>query len=284
MIGFADIGTAYISVRRVSLGGVCNFAALALIFLLAPCDRGMAHEFWLEMESYRPPVGARVSVTYRIGQNFDGDSYPYLGDDTERFSLVTSQGEANIQAVDGDDPAAQIQFRRGGLATVVYRDTIGNQFFETFEKFEAYLKAEGLERFGGIHRARSKPMTKIHERYFRCAKALVAVGDGGGEDRAVGLPLELVLEHNPYKMRKEANLPVRLLYKGKPLSGATIKLFSQYRPSEPIIKRSDAAGRVSFQLPASSRYMLHSVHMREPSQSEHGDWYSLWASLTFELP
>jgi len=67
------------------------------------------------------------------------------------------------------------------------------------------------------------------ERYSRCAKSIVQVGPpgAGSQDhvsKPVGLPLEIVPEANPYGVPRSAALPVRVIYAGRPLAGALVKL------------------------------------------------------------
>ncbi len=45
-----------------------------------------------------------------------------------------------------------------------------------------------------------------------------------GEDRLVGMPLELLAEENPYVTQK-SSLPVRLFWQGEPISDIQIRIF-----------------------------------------------------------
>ncbi len=146
------------------------------------------------------------------------------------------------------------------------------------------LRYEHLDRFIAVHQQAGKPQAKIREQYSRCSKALVSVGKGGGVDRPVGLPLELIAERNPYAWPTDEKLPVRLLFEGKPLSGVTIKLFSHDAPAQPKRYVSDDDGRIVVDLPRAGEYLVHTLHMREPRAGEQADWVSLWASLTFARP
>lgn len=262
-----------------TIAAACS-AGLALIVTVFPA---LAHEFWLEPVMLTPRVGARVPIVHRIGQNFEGDSYPYVRAWFRRFTHIDARGEQPIKGVEGDDPAAEVRFANRGLSILVYHSNPDEVVFETMEKFGSYLKDEGLERFEKLHTELGKPLMKIRELYTRCAKALVSVG-GGGNDRPVGLPLELIAERNPYELGGTDNvLPVRLLHEGKPLEGATIKVFNEKDRKRHRRFITDAEGRARVELPIKDRYLLAAVHMLAPTASEQkkADWTSLWASLTF---
>jgi len=253
-------------------------------YVLLSAAAADAHEFWLEPIDYRPAVGDSVPIVQRAGLDFAGLSYPYLREDTRRFSLFAPEGEQPIQAIEGDDPAAEVAFAKPGLTTIVYHGAANELVFETMAKFEESLRYEHLDPIIDAHVRSGKPNTNIKEQYSRCAKALVAVGSGEGEDRPIGLPLELIAERNPYQLKPGEPLPVRLLHEGKPLGGVTIKIFSHDDPQSPRQQVTDAEGRIAVALPKHGEYLIHAVHMRAPREREAADWVSLWASLTFLRP
>ena len=269
--------------RIIVVACAVGMAVTALTVRPAP---GCAHEFWLEPVLLTPKVGASVPIVHRIGQNFEGDSYPYVRAWFRRFSHIDARGERPIKGIEGDDPAAEVLGTNRGLSILVYHRNPDEVVFETMEKFGSYLKDEGLERFEKVHTDLGKPQSKIREVYTPCAKALVSVG-GGGNDRPVGLPLELIAERNPYDLGNADNvLPVRLLHEGKPLAGATIKVFNEKDRKSPRRFITDADGRARIELPVRDRYLLGAVHMLAPTPAEQkkADWTSLWASLTFMRP
>lgn len=263
-----------------------TIAAAIVAVLAAVPPSAEAHEFWLEPVLFTPKTGASVPIVHRIGQNFEGDSYPYVRSWFRRFALVDARGERPIKSVEGDDPAAEVRFGASGLAIVVLQSTPDEAVFENMEKFRAYLKEEGLERFEKVHTELGRPLTGIRELYTRCAKALVSVGGRNGSDRAVGLPLELIAERSPYALGADMVLPVRLMHAGKPLEGATVKVFNERDRATHRRFVTDAEGRVLVHLPVRDRYLVSAVHMLPPTAAEQkkADWTSLWASLTFMRP
>jgi uncharacterized GH25 family protein len=265
-----------------------KLAALLALWLLSAglCAPALAHDFWIEPESFRPMPGARVPLRVYVGQNFAGDSIPYFPDRFERYVSVGPTGEHAIPGVLGDDPAGAVTAAAPGVYILALRTKPDKVSFDTSEEFERYLRAEGLERHLARHQSRHKPGKVIHETYFRCAKSLLAAGNirTDAADKALGLPLELIAETNPYQLGNNRRLRLRLLYLNKPLEVALVILTNKVKPLDKLKARTDAHGRVEFSLPLRGVWLATSVHLIPAPFLSRYDWESLWASLTFELP
>jgi uncharacterized GH25 family protein len=262
-------------------GLACAFCLLVVLIGLS--SRASAHEFWLDPEPYRAQTGAKVTIAHRNGEHFKGSSYPYVKEWFHRFVVADGNHIRDVHGRLGDIPAATLVFAEPGLKVVGYHATSDSITYGNWQKFSAFLKLEGLQAMGPIHRAQGKPETGIREIYERCAKALIAIGAGAGEDRALGLPLELIAEKNPYALKPGDPLPVRLLYRGKPLEGATVKAFNTVTPKAPARILTDAEGRALIPLPHAGPYLLNAVQLVEPEGDEKAHWKSWWASLTFAV-
>jgi uncharacterized GH25 family protein len=244
-----------------------------------------AHEFWLDPVDFAPKVGSVVPIVHRIGQNFMGDTYPYVRKLSRRFAVIDAKGERPVKTIDGDDPAGEIKFSTPGLATVVYQRVAELVTFKTFADFETYLRYEGLEWVIADHSKAGKSVTNIRELYARFAKSLVNVGnEATGQDRAVGLTLEIIAEENPYGLAPGATLPIRVLYDGKPAANLLVKSFNRDDSESPRQIRTDAEGRARIEIPKPGETLISAVHMRPPLTGEKAEWHSLWASLTFKRP
>ncbi|HEY6064954.1 MAG TPA: DUF4198 domain-containing protein [Thermoanaerobaculia bacterium] len=257
-------------------------AALVLFFAAA---RVLAHDFWIEPTTFRPDVGSRVGLALRVGQGFRGDPVPRLPELIEKFVAVSGGGEQTVGGAPGRDPAGSATIAEPGWIVVGYRSR-PKPLELPADKFEQYLKDEGLEKIIAAraeHGDSEKPSKEI---YSRCAKALLdANGAGaGGYDRALGLRLELVPQKSPKALGKDRAMPVRLLFEGKPLAGALVVALNREDPEKRVSARSDKAGRVSLALAPAGVWLVKAVHMVPAPPSSGADWESLWASVTFEIP
>ena len=256
--------------------------ALALFFAAAPL---FAHDFWIEPSTFHPEVGATVGVALRVGEGFRGDPVPGMPGRIQRFVLVSPSGETPVDGVESQDPAGVVRITGPGIQVVGYRSNTSRVDLEA-EKFEQYLKEEGLEGIVAERARRGESAKPSREIYSRCAKSLLAAGGGGktGYDRELGFTLELIPEKNPYAGRAVGLFPVRLTYRGAALPGALVVALNRDAPEKRLSARTDAQGRVSLALATSGAWLVKAVHMA-PAPAESGaDWESLWASLTFEVP
>lgn len=257
------------------------------ILLCAALLPAQAHEFWLEPSSYEPAPKSEINVALRVGQKFVGDAVPRNNPLISRFALIDSRGEHPIVGDDGDEPAGFANVTAGGLALLVFRNKPSSIELEA-EKFEAYLKAEGLDQVIKQRRERGETTKPSRELYSRCAKSILHVGGAkaapGGHDRVVGLTLELVPEADPAELALGGALPVQLLFQGKPLAGALVKALSQQHPQDSFEQRTDAQGRVSLRFPSRGIWLLSTVQMQQAAAGSGADWESTWSSLTFLLP
>ncbi|MBI3570285.1 MAG: DUF4198 domain-containing protein [Gammaproteobacteria bacterium] len=252
----------------------------ALLAFVAPVA---AHDFWIEPQAFQTKPGSAVPLRLFVGQDFKGDSVPYFPQKFERYIVAGPAGTRPIPGVLGDEPAGTVTPAAPGLYVVGLHTKPDSVSFDTSEEFEKYLRKEGLERNLALHQQRQKPGKKIGETYFRCAKSLIAAGPlpEAAVDQALGFPLELIAETNPYRTPK---LRLRLLYQNKPLEGALVVAFNKAEPLAKLKARTDDSGHAEFTLPRSGAWLVTSVHMIPAPFLSGFDWKSLWASLTFERP
>lgn len=258
---------------------------LCLLLLAAP-RLAWSHDFWIEPGFFRTTPGARIPIRLYVGQNFAGETIPRFPDRIVRFVSAGPAGEQPIPGVLGDDPAGIVVPAAAGLYIIALHTKPEEVIFDSAEEFEHYLRMEGLERNLALQQQRARPGKKIHETYFRCAKSLVATGgfEEHTGDKALGLPLELIAETNPYRPGKNQKLKLRLLYQGKPLDGALVVLSNKAQPLAKLRARTGRDGQVEFTLPQRGVWLATAVHMIPAPLFATEDWNSLWASLTFEIP
>jgi uncharacterized GH25 family protein len=255
-------------------------AAAALV--AAPLS---AHDFWIEPSSYQPAVGSTLGVQLVVGQKFRGDALPRNPALITKFVLVSDAGETPVAGRAADEPAGSVRVEQPGLQLIAYR-SLDSQVSLEAKKFEEYLKEEGLEAVIAARAKSGDNLKPSRESFSRSAKSLIAAGGTGttGYDRVLGLTLELVPEKNPYAMKGGDDLPVRILYEGRPLAGALVVALSYDDADRKIAGRSDKDGRVTLRLPKDGVWLVKAVHMEAVSGDPNADWRSIWASLTFQVP
>jgi len=243
-----------------------------------------AHDFWIEPSALRAPVGTTVKFDLKVGS---GKEITVLPRNPERFTKFVIAGPVevvDVTGVDGSKPAGFVRPSAPGLYVVAYASKHSVVELEA-AKFESYLKDEGLENAIKRRSERGTSKSLGRERYARCAKSIVTIGDAPhkGFDRSIGLRLELFPEADPRDMAVGKDGSFRLLFDGKPIEGITVHASPLDHPEIRVAYRTDAEGRVKIALPTGGAWRLNAVHMLELPAGGEQDWESLWASLVFEI-
>ena len=237
-----------------------------------------SHDFWIEPSSFRPAANGPLLLRLWVGPAFQGEPMPRLDTLMVRFNLWDSEGERGVPGREGTDPAGALLAGKVGPLWIYYFSRASSVVLEG-AKFETYLKDEGLEEISRFRALRGETASSAKDNFVRCAKAFLSVGGPTGNrdyDHGFGLPLELMLEADPSASEQ---LPVRLVYQGKPVQGALVTVFHKNSPVPKASLRTDAKGRVLLPLDGSGMWLVKSTHM-EPDGD--GQWNSYWASLTFQ--
>ena len=253
---------------------------LTLFALAAPL---FAHDMWIEPATFSPQDGEIVSVKLRVGQDLLGDPLPRDSSLIKEFVVIDAEGKKPLVGRDGKDPAGLLRVPEPGLLIVGYNSNPSAVELSP-EKFNQYLKDEGLDAVAALRAKRNETNAKAHELFSRCAKSLILSGAPTAmqHDRTLGYTLELTAEKNPYLLREGEELPVRLTYLNKPLAGALVIAMNKQNPMQKIAVRSGADGRVRLKLHPGGMWLIKAVHMIPAPAGSGAEWMSYWASLTFE--
>lgn len=259
-----------------------SLLTLAAVLLIAPI--ALAHDVWIEPSSFRPAVGERVTVALRVGQDLRGEPMPRIPALIERFMLKGEAREIPVVGRAGADPAGMTVVGEPGLQWLGYQSKAYPMTIEA-QKFEAYLKEEGLERIIAERAKKTQTTAPGRERFYRCAKSLlnVAGNQTPKADVPLGFTLELVPRKNPYALHSGDTLPLSLTFRGKPIANVLVVALRKDAPEKAVRARTDTAGRVSLRLDGAGFWLVKAVHMQAAPPDAGVDWESWWASMTFDL-
>lgn len=259
--------------------------SLAAALLLA-AGSAYAHDFWIEPSKFVVEVGESVTLRLREGEALLGNSLPYIDEWFRDFSQSDARGRISIVSEMGNDPAAVIRIRRGGTTLLGYRSA-GNFVVLEPDKFENYLRMEGMEFVLALRARLGETERAARENFVRCAKTYLTT-DGRVLEQALQQPLGYTLELMPAanlaSLAPGEVLGVQLLYLGKPLAGALVVAFRGQTPQAKQRARTDADGRAQLTLDAPGVWLVKAVHMTRLERHPKADWESYWASLLFEVP
>lgn len=253
---------------------------LLFVFLSLISAPLLAHDFWIEPSTYSPRKGERVALRLRVGEHFLGDAIPRMPSSITSFQLLSSSPAVAVTGPANAEPAGAAAMPTANIAVGAYasRGTVAAMDAATFAR---YVREEGLER--AARATGVNPTKPVRDSFARCAKVLLR-GEGAatGFDRVAGMTLELVPLTNPFTTKAPAAMKFRLLYRGKPLSGALITAIPKTRPSAQVTARSDASGSVTLPIGRRGEWLVKAVHLIRATSTD-ADVESYWASLTFRL-
>ena len=248
-----------------------------------------AHEFWISPETYQVPPGGTLKAEFRVGQEFAGAGYVFVPGRSERFEVVTADGTTEVTPRVGDRPALNIPAPAEGLNVVVHETGDLTLTYKEYEVFQRFLEHKDWTSLEALHDERGLPESGFRESYRRYAKSLMAVGEGAGADRAMGLEIEIVAVTNPYVADLSSGMVVDVIYQGAARADAQVEIFEKSPGGDVVVTklRTDGTGRAVFPVAAGHEYLVDSVVVRaeDNEDPEAGPvWRSLWASLTFRVP
>lgn len=251
----------------------------------------MAHEFWLLPPRFFVAPGTRINLHVFVGENFTGSRWPGKPSRLTSFVHYAPNDTADLtkSATRQDTLSTSVDVIQPGVHLLAFSTT--NAFIELdAEKFNAYLKQDGLEQVSYLRQQRGETQKPGRELYRRCAKTLVQVGPASRDtsrvhSRMTGQPLEIIPEQNPYALTPDASLTCLVVYNGKPLPATLVHVWQRTagQPTRVSKLYTNKNGRVLFRLNSPGNYMVSSVYMEAASDRKAADWQSTWATLTFGI-
>lgn len=264
---------------------------LCLLFLGAgiAASPAAAHDFWVQPLAFQAPAATPVPFTIQVGHGTFRQRWGAAIDRIKRFDAIGPKGSRNQLSVllpPGGPSDGAISFAEPGTHVIVLETNHALSELPSI-RFNDYLKVEGLAPALAFRDRTHATDSPGREQYSRRAKALVQVGGFDPREqsqvtRPVGMTLEIVPQRSPYSLAPTDDLPVLILYEGKPLAGATVKLNNLDFDARPIETHlSDARGMASFHPPRQGKWQLNVVWTKPLVGNPTADFDTVFSSLTF---
>ncbi len=260
--------------------------ALALAIVL-PIDAATAHDFWLQPRDFAAAVDTPIPVTIEVGHGPARQRWSAGIDRIATFAAVGSRGTKDLRAAllpPGGSADANIAFSQPGAYVVVLATNRAASDLPAI-RFNDYIKAEGIAPATAARAAAGTTELPGRELYSRRAKAIVRIGAPGVAQpqvtRPVGLTLEIVPGRDPTAADFDLTLPVTVLYEGRPLAGAFVKLNNLDFDARPVATAiTDAHGGAVFKVPFRGLWQMNVVWTK-PIADPKADFDTVFSSLTF---
>ena len=269
-----------------------SFAALLIALLY--CASAGSHDFWVQPAQYWLQPRVAASMTLQVGHGPFRQRSPIPLKRISRFEAIGPDGSASDMRatlhLGGSADDGEITFSKSGAYVLVLQTDNRAQSHLPSIRFNDYLQVEGLTPALGQRQRLRQTDRDGSENYSRQAKAIVQIGppDANSQiqvSRPLGLPLEIVPEANPYARPQPQSLPVRVIYEGKFLEGALVKLTHLENDAAPVEAHlTDRAGRATFLMPTEGSWLLNVIWTKPLSPSRETDFETIFSSLSFGFP
>lgn len=263
----------------------------ATVVAISLASAATAHDFWLQPRSWQTPPGNPLPFIVEVGHGPFRQQWGAGRDHLLVLRDLARGGAVNIAPLfkpGGEVPHLTRVFHREGLHIISLVSTDAASDLPSI-RFNDYIKTEGLTPAIDARARRGLMNSDGRELYSRRAKALIQVGRQSPADdvlatRPLGLTLEIVPLRSPYSLGADHIFPVKILYEGRPLQGALVKLTSLEFDDKPLrMVRSDANGNASFPIPQVGSWLVN-VIWTKPIANPNADFETIFSSLTFGYP
>jgi len=264
---------------------VMNKKILLSFVLIVGLGLAQAHEFWMQPVNFFLKPGEHLLVSFKVGEGFMGEPWDLAAHKIERLDLHRPTQSRNvIDSVYRDLKKNNLSLRLKDEGTYLLAMQSDNAFIAMeADKFNAYLTEDGLD---DILDARKKTNTldQPSKEYFRRhSKLLVQVGKKTDNtfSKVVGLPLEIIPEQNPYALKIGDPIGFKVLFEGKPLFGAKVRIWNRFENRTTLQNiYTEKTGLVETRVSNPGMWMVSVVKM-VPSKQGDAEWQSHWASLVY---
>jgi len=251
---------------------------------------GEAHDFWVQPGDYWVAPGMGTSVILLVGHGPYRQRSPIPVRRITRFEAVGPRGmrkdlRPSLQLRrPGDD--GTVVFREPGTYLLVLQTDARAYSLLPAMRFNDYLRVEGLTPALLFRERAHRTNADGSEAYSRQAKTIIQVGaepdPATPVTRPLGLLLEIVPEVDPYAEPRAKKLPVHVLYHGRPLSGALVKLTNLGHDANPIETHvTDEKGQAVFNAPQRGDWLLNVIWTEVAPASFDADFQTTFSSLSF---
>jgi len=260
------------------------FGLLALT-LAAPAA---AHDFWLQPSQWRPTGSADVEIALEVGHAKDRQRSAIAATRLVMLDVVQADGSRvdllprlHLGEAQGD---LSVTTARSAVPTMVVlvTDTDAESRLPA-ERFNAYLKSEGLSSVIAWRSLHQRSAAEGSESYGRVAKALFrSQSDAPAVRRPLGLELEIVPLKSPYSMEASRRLPVQIHFRNAPLPAATVKLYDLANDTTPKATcLTDPNGCCTFAFQPRGAWLVNVIWSVPNQPGNPTDFRTIFSSLSF---
>jgi ketosteroid isomerase-like protein len=275
------------SVNRAQSAAVLLGSVALLLGATAALE---GHDFWLVPNAFTITTGNQVEVRGQTSSRFPTSEAAVGPERVADARILSATQEARIRDLSVSGTSLRIRHRPASAGQRIVAVTLHPRAVrESAEGFRRYLVLEGapeaLERY---EREGILPTDSITRRYAKYAKTLVEVGNRGPRafSRVAGHPAEFVPLIDPSVLSAGDTLPVRLLYRGQPLSGVhvhagSVRSASSTDEERVVTLTTDSEGTARVPIDRSGLWNVRALHVVPSDPGSGADWDTHWVTVVF---
>lgn len=246
-----------------------------------------AHDLWMEPETFFVRPGSKTAIYMYLGEGLGNrEEKPYLQHKTDSFEVLSRFGVFDLRTLAERDAGPILRFAGDTEGTYLFSMVRNATLIEIdADKFEAYLREEGLEEIIAERKRLGESDMPGRERYSRYLKTILQVGTelDASPKKQTNARLEILPQDNPYAKRVGDRAKFQVLFAGRPLRNKAVfvdRRTGGQSDSQKLVTDSD--GTVVLKLDAKGTWLIRLVHMQRCERMcKDVDWESFWATLSF---
>ncbi|MFI5187245.1 MAG: DUF4198 domain-containing protein [Chitinophagales bacterium] len=256
--------------------------SLLLFFVIHVLGR----EFWIQPDKFIYKRTEPVNIKFLMGENFNGDNWTGDKDKINCLQLYFDDvADKNLDANFGNDPGDSLQLAMIDEGTVMIALNTKNSFVDLdAEKFNQYLKDNGLSDALEYREKNGDTVKNGHEQYQRSVKTIFQVGNNFTNiyNKKTDLPLDIIPLDHPYNVMKDGDFRLQVFFMGEKLKNTKIKIWHKLDDKVSVQDTAtDEEGQVKFFLSPRGEWMVSCIKMIQLENDPQAEWQSYRGSLTW---
>lgn len=303
--------------RAIRISTAAAIGAGATIAAAGGATPAWADDFWLVPNAFAVTPGSTLEVRGQTSSAFPASKAAVTPDRVTDAKVLSAGGAEPLGGFTQAGASLLVRHRPSSVGQRVVAVALRPRLVrESAAGFRRYLVLEGApEALARYEREGRLPTTdSITRRYAKYAKTIVEVGQGGPRafGRPAGYPVEFVPLTDPAALAAGDTLPVRLLYRGRPLARArlqagvhagdvTAAALERPLPAPPaaggashgaahgaahggdLSLTTDAGGVARVPVGGDGIWNVRAIHIVPAASGSGADWDVHWATLVFRV-
>lgn len=257
---------------------------LAVVILAAANVLTVGDAFWFEPDKFYFNAGETAHVQLRTGADFAGEPWKAEADHFQRLEHHAGNQTLDLRNLVKNGTGDPFDVRLAGEGThLLVAETKRAFAKKDGEDFTRYLREEGLDNIYYDREKNKLSADSATEIYSSYSKLILQSGTRGDDTykKVCNLPIEIMPDKNPLDMKKGDAIRFRILYQGKPLFGAKVKVWNRYNHRTTVQNiYSQQDGFIETHVSNPGTWMVSVVNMI-PSRDANARYRSFRGTLVF---